>query len=757
MNARRTGAMAAAYAGVYAILTLAYTWPLPLHLTTGVAHDLGDPLLNTWILWWSGTQAIPLTSNWWNAPAFFPATGVLAFSEHLLGLAPVAAPLIAIAHKPLLGYNVALMATFVASALGAHFLAYTITRRHDASFIAAVAFAFAPYRLAQVSHIQVLSSFWTPVCLAALHRYTASPRPVWAALAAVAWLLQALTCGYYLFFSSVLLVLWLLWFAAGRWSFRQFAIAGGGFVAAGVLLVPILSRYQAILQDTYGFARGLDEIQSFSADVAGLLLATRELLVWGWVHVIDRLESTLFPGVTIVLLTCVALARARPFASDAHDGGPQRTLRLVFATAFLVLLVAAAVPVVYGTWRVTIGRVRVLSISRADKPLTLAFVSALALLYLQPRVRAAIRVRSPLAFYALAALAMWVCALGPDPTFMNRPIMYQAPYGWLIHVPGFDGLRVPARFWMMSLACLSVVAAIAVDRSREGSRRLVIAAAATGLLIDGWPRRFPVIPAPELHPSPPGTVVRLELPISDDIDAQALYQQTSDRLPLYNGFSGYFAPHYYALQVLIAAHDPRILHALAAVGAVGVVIDHAGDPDGALRRFVLAYPEASQERSEATWSSYRLERSTAAVPIPDRIGTPLAVKSLSTFPNALHAGRALDGNLVTRWSGGVQQQSAEATIELQQTTRVGQVVIDLGGYITDFPQRLKIDVSADGGSWETAWVGETALHAYYGAVRHPREMPLVFALNRDNVRFIRLTQIGFGTHDWSIPELHVLQ
>jgi hypothetical protein len=36
-------------------------------------------------------------------------------------------------------------------------------------------------------------------------------------------------------------------------------------------------------------------------------------------------------------------------------------------------------------------------------------------------------------------------------------------------------------------------------------------------------------------------------------------------------------------------------------------------------------------------------------------------------------------------------------------------------------------------------------------------MPLVFTLNRDGVRFIRLRQTGFGRNDWSIPELHVLQ
>jgi len=52
-----------------------------------------------------------------------------------------------------------------------------------------------------------------------------------------------------------------------------------------------------------------------------------------------------------------------------------------------------------------------------------------------------------------------------------------------------------------------------------------------------------------------------------------------------------------------------------------------------------------------------------------------------------------------------------------------------------------------------AWTGGTALHAYFAAIRHPREMPLGFALDKDDVRFIRLRQTGFGKHDWSVPEL----
>ena len=71
---RQARAIALASLG-YILLSIAYTWPLAIKLRTGVAHDLGDPLLNVWILWWSGTQAVPLTAPWWNAPIFYPAPG----------------------------------------------------------------------------------------------------------------------------------------------------------------------------------------------------------------------------------------------------------------------------------------------------------------------------------------------------------------------------------------------------------------------------------------------------------------------------------------------------------------------------------------------------------------------------------------------------------------------------------------------------------------------------------------------------------
>jgi hypothetical protein len=509
--------------------------------------------------------------------------------------------------------------------------------------------------------------------------------------------------------------------------------------------------------DVYGFRRGIDAIRAFSADAAGLFSASEELLVWGWLHATRRAESNLFAGPTILALAAFAVFAARPFAVGAEDTRRRLVLRRLFAGLFVLLAIATALPMVYGSWRLTIGGVRLLSIARADKPFALALVAFFSWMSVLPAFAAAARRRSPLAFYALAAFAMWVFALGPDPEMLGHRVLYQAPYGWLMRLPGFDGLRVPARFWMMALVCLGVLAALAVDRLSGRTRRIVASAALVGLLLDGWPRVFIVLAEPDRRPAPPGVFARLDLPMTEDRDALALYQQTLERVPLYNGFSGYNAPHQYAMRELLESADVRILQALASRGSLGVVIDHPSDADGRYRRFVMAYPGASLYETHETWSSYRLPANGGGDLLPAESGRLLTVKSLDAFPSAPHTPRAVDGDLTTRWSGGVQRAAADFTIELPQPAHVGQVVTEIGEFWADFPMRLQLDVSPDGSQWETVYLGSGALQAFYGGLRHPKQVPLVYSIDRDNVRFIRMKQLGWGPHDWSIAELRVLK
>ena len=261
---RRSSVSYALASAAYTLVTVALTWPLILHPRTLVPSDLGDPLLNVWIMWWNAST-LPLTDAWWNAPQFFPFKGSFALSEHLLGLAPITTPIILATGEPLLAYNVAFLLSFFLCALATHFCVNTITRRHDVSFVAGMAFMLAPYRMPQIAHIQVLSGYWMPLALAGLHRYFEVPqapqRPAlerrwpWLVLFAGAWMMQALACGYFLFFLSVLVALWLAWFALFRGVTRDLLKAigclgrRGGADGSGAIRV--LAFLEGIQPQTY--------------------------------------------------------------------------------------------------------------------------------------------------------------------------------------------------------------------------------------------------------------------------------------------------------------------------------------------------------------------------------------------------------------------------------------------------------------------------------------------------------------------------
>src|SRR5947207_1861054 len=77
-------ASAAVFVGAL-VAAIALTYPLVFSLSTAVAADRGDPILNTWLISWNARHA-PFSSEWWNGPFFYPTSGALAFSEHIAGV-----------------------------------------------------------------------------------------------------------------------------------------------------------------------------------------------------------------------------------------------------------------------------------------------------------------------------------------------------------------------------------------------------------------------------------------------------------------------------------------------------------------------------------------------------------------------------------------------------------------------------------------------------------------------------------------------
>ena len=745
-----------AAAAVYFLLTAALTWPLILHPASLVPNDLGDPLLNTWILSWDA-RVMPLTHAWWNGAQFYPVEGTLAFSEHLLGLTVFTTPVIWVTGNPLLAYNVAFFLTFVLSALSAYYLALTISGRHDCAFLAGLAFAFAPYRMAQFAHVQVLSAYWMPIALAALHRYFADLRTRWLVLFGAAWVMQALACGYYLFYLSVLVALWLPWFVHGRTGWRALIRLGVAWIAAGLVLSPVMYGYWKF-QRHYGFKREIDEIVSFSADVASVLQAPGSLYAWGWLRVVRHPESDIFPGLTVVVLIAAGLIIG--WQSAAHERIGKLRIARVFVGISLFFLAIAASPVYFGPWKLSIGSLRLLSVAAPHKPLSIAVLFLVAAGVLHPSVRTAWRRRSALTFYALGAVAMWIFALGPAPTLLDRQVFYKAPYAWLMLLPGVEGIRVPARFWMLAVLCLSVAAALALRQLTARwprARRAMPAIACLGVLVDAWPQPMPMQRPPAWRPVHTRAIARLELPANPQHDAIVLYRATEHRRPVFNGYSGYFAPHYWALQYMLRHHDPDVLTRLSGFGPVEVVIDHDQDVGAGWRQFVGSYPRAELVYRDDRYSTFRIDRGPRVPPLPRLEGAVLPITAFAAKDNDALLPNMVDGDLVTRWHAGREQRPGDSmTADLGAEHTVSGVEMLIGGYVTDFPRQLTIETSTDNERWSQAWSGNVAVMAMSAGLEDPRQFTLPFQLQPRPARYIRFTQTGIeDVFYWSIAELRI--
>ncbi|MEO5741236.1 MAG: discoidin domain-containing protein [Vicinamibacterales bacterium] len=743
---------------IYSGITLVLTYPLILQMASVLPNDAGDPSLNTWILWWN-SQTMPFSEAWWNAPAFFPAPGVISFSEHLLGLSLLTTPLYWMGADPQTAYNVVFLLTFPLSALGGYLLGYELTKRHDAAFIAGLLFGFAPYRIAHLPQIQSLASFPMPFALLGLHRYLRDPRPKWLALFAAGWFLQGICNGYYLLFFSVFVGMWILWFASPWWRPRQFLAISLAWIVAAIPILPLLLRYRAI-HASFGFAREFGTIRDFGADVASLLYATDHLALWGSLQVFRHPEGELFPGLTVALLLAAGAVFVRD-SGHAHVNSWTLIRRILIVLTAATAIVSASA-VVVGPWRLEPFGIRLLSVANPIKPLTFSLVLALLLALTSPALRRAYRARSVIGFYAVAGFLMWLCSLGPAPTLMGHPFMYRGPYALLMYLPGFNSLRVPARFWMTVTLCLAVIGAIVFARLTERLGRMALLAAgivAFGILADTWMAAMPLAETPKTFPAlkcaqDGGPIVELPLGYTYP-DVAAMYRQMSHGRPLVNGYSGYFPPHYAALRFGLTLRDHDVLTELAARGVTNVIVDREPDPDGRWDNYVASYPQAMLVCTEGKQSLYRLSP-VEAVKRSAATGTPIPIAVIRPNVNEGAATAMTDQDRTTRWESGPQSNRTAVEIDLGGTRTVAGIDLLLGPFVEDFPRGLLIEVSEDGESWREVWQGGSAGLAFAGAFESPREVPLRYRFPPTPARMLRMKLTkNDDTYYWSIAEMKV--
>jgi hypothetical protein len=719
----------------YSALAIALTFPLVLHLSSVVPHDTGDPMLITAILWWNA-HALPLTSRWWDGFAFYPAPGFMALSDHRLGESLLAAPLQWLGCGPITAYNITLLATFPLSALTAHWLGFVVTKRHDAAAICGLAFAFCPYRVAHLQHLELLGAFGMPAALAALHRYVETRERRWIMVYAFALALQGLCASYHLLFFSVLLGLWILWFAGWRDPRALLAIAAasaGAMAALGPLAVGY-SRIHAY----YDLRRGFNEIIELSADLTSLFAASPLLALWGWTARWAHPEGQLFPGATIAALAAAGAILA--WRRRTPCVGLDRVRTGLLATG-CVLAIIAVCGWTFSPWRIDLPGLRISS-DAPFKPLSLAVLAFAVWFGASSRMRDAYARRSTFAFYLLATIAMIVCSLGPKPMLAGHQVLYRPPYAWLLRLPVFWSVRVPARFGMLAMLTLSVSGALALGRLqlRERARRAVGIAVIVGILADTWMTHLPLPVAPDFWPAAraAGFAAVLELPLGDAFaDAAATYRVTDHHHPLMNGYSGFEPPHYFTLKTALSERDPAIFDGLPAGGRVLVVLDRLADRDRGWQTFLAASPRLQRLAPDDRWDYFAAE--PPPPPAPPCSGDPLPIVAAADDRGPVDLAVLIDRNPKTWWATRRAQQAGDVLrLDLGRAAHPCAILVSVGEFRASYPRHLTVETSVDGVNWTTVAAGRTAGLTMRAALEDPKNVTIPIALQPTTGRFVRL-------------------
>ncbi len=403
------------------------------NFTGQIAGMWWDPLLNMWTLSWDTTTLLHAPTHLWQAQILYPNNNSLSFSENLLGETILFAPFFLVTHNPVLAYNVTFYATFLLCGINMYIMARHYTGKSFAAFVAALIYAFAPYRLGQIDHIHVIAGEWMPLAFLYLDLSLEQGRWRHWILFALFYFLQILSSIYYgIFLSYALLAFVLIRYARpfvahvrSRKSaylkelitrgVRPIIVLGVMCLFLGILMAPYLLSLRS------GFSRSLDQTEIYSATIRDFTFA----VPFNWLH-----GANTFNGMAL------------PLDSEHY-------LFLGFAT---MILAAAGVILIF--------RQKQFSLRPYIWTGVLLFLFAFG-----PHLHYSTPTGSPFAFAPSRFLGGVLYPTVPP----NIPMPWSVAYFIL---PGFAGLRVSARLIGVLLMILALLSAypIAWLQERVGTR-----------------------------------------------------------------------------------------------------------------------------------------------------------------------------------------------------------------------------------------------------------------------------------------------
>jgi hypothetical protein len=286
--------------------------------------DLGDPLFSIWRIGWVAHQIVRDPLHLFDANIFYPQHLTLTLSDPVILPALTVAPLLAIGVHPVVAYNVLLLSGFWFSGIATYALVERLTGSARAAFIAGLCYACFAFRFDHYSHLELQMTEWMPLALLALHLFVSTGRWPYALALGLAGVAQLYSSMYYAVFfvvyaAAIAFGLYVVHRPAVRSLLRPLIVSA---VVAVLLAWPLVRAFRAA--EPMKGARGLYEVEFYSAYPSDYLRANRYSALWTGRLPAPLPERTLFPGAAPLALAAVALAP------------PLGTIRLVYLVGLLV-------------------------------------------------------------------------------------------------------------------------------------------------------------------------------------------------------------------------------------------------------------------------------------------------------------------------------------------------------------------------------------------------------------------------------------
>jgi hypothetical protein len=345
-----------------AVGTLAVFWPTIVSHLALMQTDPGDTRLNNYILehgyrWLCGDE---LHRSFWDPPFFWPLRNVAAYSEILLGGAPVYWIPRAMGVVPDTAFQIWMMVTLALDYLAAFvLLRYGVRSSITAAAIGAFVFAFANARVTQLGHQQLLPQYFSVLvayCLFTSFRRLREQNSAnnIAVILAFAFLVLQLYAsfylGWFLVFGLVVLGCCSVFAPGGRSELLKFLLVNRTAVASGLGISILALSWMGYHYITAGqdighrpwriVAEGVPRLQSWLYMGPGNLL-------YGWLYKHTSIgdmpmahEHAIGVGLCTLLL-CVY---------GAHTHWHKLWVRILTYATLSVVLLAMTYPFGFSPW-----------------------------------------------------------------------------------------------------------------------------------------------------------------------------------------------------------------------------------------------------------------------------------------------------------------------------------------------------------------------------------------------------------------------